>query len=144
MLTFPDIDSKKTGKNVKDFFNHDYPKLERFAGYDGLIKSPVIDGLPHANGYSNPDKKFVVHASYSELLNAVKKAVSNCKSTAQVIIRQHYINNQPLYLVANSLGLSVKTLYNKQNIYLVEFADCLLTSTSQLGKENIIDLHSYL
>ena len=35
-------------------------------------------------------------------------------------------------------------LYNKQNIYLVEFADCLLTSASHLGKENIIDLHSYM
>lgn len=144
MLTFPEIDIKVTGQNVRHFFKHDYPKLERFAGYDGLIKSPVVDGQPHSHGHSNPDKQFIVHASYSEILNAVKEAVSNCKHTAQIIVIRHYINNQPLYLVANTIGISVKTLYNKQNIYLVEFADCLLTSTSHLGKENIIDLHSYM
>lgn len=144
LLTFPDIDSKKTGKNVKDFFKHDYPKLERFAGYDGMIKSPVIDGLPHTNGYSNPDKKFVVHASYSELLNAVKDAAGKCGHSAQLVITKHYMNNVPLYLVADLLSISSKTMYNKQDIYLVEFADRLLTSTSRLGRENIIDLHSYL
>ena len=141
---FPEVDTKKTGRNVKSFFRDNYPKLERFAGYGDMIKSPIIDGQPHSKSHSFPDKQFITHASYSELFDAVKEAIGNCKDPAKTIIIQHYVNGRPLYIVANMLSISVKTLYNKQGGYLVEFAVRLLTSTSHLGKENIIDLHSYL
>lgn len=87
MLIFPEIDEKQTLSNVKAFFKHDFRKIERLSGYDGVISSPRFDGLPHSTNSQSPDNFFIKHASYAELFKAVISAIDKCTEHHRIILR---------------------------------------------------------
>lgn len=142
-MLFPEIDQRQTKKKVSAFFRSDYPRLKRLAGYNNLIGSPRLDGMPRAKNHRSPDDAFIDHASYAELFKAVTTAIKLCKSESQLIIKECEIRRLPLYRVAMDAGVSERTLYRDRLIACVEIADNLLVETSKLGQENVIELHVY-
>ncbi|MBB1068754.1 hypothetical protein H5S40_00895 [Limosilactobacillus sp. RRLNB_1_1] len=142
MIFFPEIDEKETLVKVKAFFKYDFRKLERLAGYDGVISSPSFDGLPHSTGKS-PDNYFVNHASYAELLKAIKTAIETCTDGNKAILKGCYIHNLTNLQVQLRIGYSRSYYYTLKDKAYLEFADRLLIETAKLGDENIIDLHVY-
>ena len=136
---FKDLDIMATKHNSDDFLKYDLQRIRRYASYEGLISSPVLDGQPRQKGFSEHDKKFIDHASYKEQLNIIKQAISLCEGDGSIILEKAYFEGETSYNTYNSLNISCST-YNRHKINaLVGFADCLYFLTKNMG-DDCIDL----
>ena len=138
---FKDLDIAATKQNADDFLKYDLQRIRRYASYEGLVSSPILDGQPKQKGFSEHDKKFIDQASYKEQLNIIKQAISLCEGDGSIILEKAYFEGETSYNVYNSLNISCST-YNRHKINaLVGFADCLYFLTKNFG-EDCIDLRA--
>ncbi|OTA48063.1 hypothetical protein BHL90_09810 [Limosilactobacillus reuteri] len=136
---FKDLDIMATKHNSDDFLKYDLQRIRRYASYEGLISSPILDGQPKPIGFSEHDKKFIDHASYKEQLNIIKQAISLCEGDGSIILDDAYFKGELAYITYNKLNIS-SAAYSRHKINaLVGFADCLYFLTKNFG-EDCIDL----
>lgn len=136
-MTFPDLDKKATIQKTRSFLEHDFQRIRRYASYEGLITSPIIDGQPHQQGFNNHDSKFINHTSNCNLLAIIIKAMDSCTGDGPIILKQKYFENKLAYQTYNELNISMSTYTRHLNHVLLEFADCLYFLTHKLGNECI-------
>ena len=134
---FRDLDIMATKNKADEFLKYDFQKIRRYAGYEGMISSPKLDGQPRQQGFNDHDKKFINHASYREKLDIVKSAIQFCNDDGPAIIEEAYFKGEPAYIIAGKLNISEATLGRHKINALVEFADCLYFVTKNLGDECI-------
>lgn len=136
---FKDLDIMATKHNSDDFLKYDLQRIRRYASYEGLISSPILDGQPKPIGFSEHDKKFIDHASYKEQLNIIKQAISLCEGDGPIIIEEAYFKGEFTYNICNELNISSSTFTRHKTNALVGFADCLYFLTKNMG-DDCIDL----
>lgn len=128
-----------TKHNSDDFLKYDLQRIRRYASYEGLISSPVLDGQPRQKGFSEHDKKFINHASYKEQLNIIKQAISLCEGDGSIILDDAYFKGELSYNTYKKLNISSSTFTRHKTNALVGFADCLYFLTKNMG-DDCIDL----
>lgn len=136
---FKDLDIMATKHNSDDFLKYDLQRIRRYASYEGLISSPVLDGQPRQKGFSEHDKKFINHASYKEQLNIIKRAISLCEGDGSIILDDAYFKGELSYNTYKKLNISSSTFTRHKTNALVGFADCLYFLTKNMG-DDCIDL----
>lgn len=136
---FKDLDIMATKHNSDDFLKYDLQRIRRYASYEGLISSPVLDGQPRQKGFSEHDKKFINHASYKEQLNIIKQAISLCEGDGSIILDDAYFKGELSYNTYKKLNISSSTFTRHKTNALVGFADCLYFLTKNMG-DDCIDL----
>ena len=136
---FKDLDIMATKHNSDDFLKYDLQRIRRYASYEGLISSPVLDGQPRQKGFSEHDKKFINHASYKEQLNIIKRAISLCEGDGSIILDDAYFKGELSYNTYKKLNISSSTFTRHKTNALVGFADCLYFLTKNMG-DGCIDL----
>lgn len=136
---FKDLDIVATKNKADSFLKYDFQRIRRYANYEGLISSPVLDGQPRQKGFSEHDKKFINHASYKEQLNIIKQAISLCEGDGPIIIEEAYFKGEFTYNICNELNISSSTFTRHKTNALVGFADCLYFLTKNMG-DDCIDL----
>lgn len=134
---YPDLNVVKTAKKARQFLEYDFQRIRRYADYESLISSPVVDGQPKANGFTNPDHKYVKLVSNRQKLKLIIKAMDSCSKNGGIILKDKYANNTLAYITYSKLNLSSATYSRYLNDAFVEFADGLYFLTKVLGDECI-------
>lgn len=132
------VDTDRTEKNVKNYFEKEFPRLVLQAGYSMLdVQSPKFDvtGISSLSGDNSTENGMISHFEAQRLVKATVKAINRCPLIYRKILRAVYLNDQPDITTQMSLGYQ-HAQYNvkKKKAYLY-FADSFI---------KIHDFHAYL
>lgn len=128
MGLFPELNEKKTIKNVRSFFNNDknYQRIRRNAWMDG-IKTQVNDvtGIHGSRKCNGSEKMMICYAECARAKRAVEKAINACSVGSQDILNWHYAKQ--LTVVETKLHinhhLGHSTFKNADKKACLEFAE---------------------
>lgn len=145
MALLAKIDDKETIKNVKDFFNNGFERIQRLSKSSINISSPRLDGMPKVQPVNNVNEnKYIKAANFRLVFNAVIDAVNDCSDTGRVIIIKRLIQHKPQWQVAQEVQYQSSRYYDYYNNACLEFADNLEYRTAILGDDDLLlDLHAY-
>ncbi|WP_054748010.1 ArpU family phage packaging/lysis transcriptional regulator [Lentilactobacillus rapi] len=127
---FPEVDEKATVKQVKSFFEHTIPKMERYAHQNIIdIKSPVISDMPKGGQHGNSSEETIVKHLYAQqVLERTVQALGHCTDMSQKIIKRLYFSyNKPYdYQLMNDLGYGENRYYFYKNKAFFRVCGCIL------------------
>lgn len=136
-LLLPDIDRRKTIDNVKNYFDHEFPRLVAQSHVSlTYIQSPSFDSVGN-NGSTrnNQEDKIVGKLGAKEYIQITMKLINNCPHDYKVILKSHYIHHLVNTDVQELVGYA-PTRYNElKNLALLYFADAFI---------DCYDLHVYI
>ncbi|HCD08222.1 MAG TPA: hypothetical protein DEQ50_08210 [Lactobacillus sp.] len=133
----PDIDRRKTIENVKNYFEHEFPRLIAQSHISlTFVQSPSFDSI--GSGIStrnNQEDKIIGKLSAKEYLKITMKLISNCPHEYMLILKNYYVHNMTNDDLQDLLGYG-STRYNElKNLALLYFADAFT---------DYYDLHVYI
>jgi len=127
MELFQEIDEYKTIKNVKYYFEHDFPRLKARAHMNiASIQSPRFDTVGSAgNTINNQENKVMDQLIAQELVTATYKTIKNCPDNYRykTILKYHYLYGQSNIETMEVAGYA-STRYNEcKNSACLYFAE---------------------
>lgn len=141
---FKPVDVKRTGKNVRHFFETDFDHLMKYASPLSTVSNNRPDRQMSTNDFSSKDYDYQEYARAKALANACQAAVKNCSPASRQIIEGVYckgINNIQMQIRMN-IGAATYSRWKAKA--MVEFADALLAETQRSSHVKAVDLHKYL
>lgn len=95
MGLFPELDENMTIKNVKYYFEHDFPRLKARAHMNiASIQSPSFDMVgTSGNAINNQENKVMSQLVAQDLVKATYRMIQNCPNEYkyQTILKYHYL-----------------------------------------------------
>lgn len=106
MSLLPELDEDKTIKNVKRFFEKEFPTLQNMAHTVFVdIKSPVISGMPVSHSADNgAETKVTLHAYAKDILGKVIKACGGLDQKHRHILELRYFKCLTWYEIEDLTG----------------------------------------
>ena len=120
------LDVKETIKNVKHFFEVDYPAAKRRSHQDvSGVSSPAITGIPKGTPSGNAMEERLVNRVYCrQVVAATPLAIGWCSKWSQKILKWLYLDGRDDTYCIMNLPYSGKWYYEKlKPAALVEFAE---------------------
>ena len=136
-LLLPDIDEEKTIKNVKNYFEHEFPRLIAQSHMSlTYIQSPSFDSIGSGNSTRNSQEdKIVGKMGAKEYVGTTMSLINNFPHTYKVIIKSYYINGLSDDDVQELIGYRPTRYKELKKIALLYFADAFIS---------YYDLHIYI
>lgn len=127
MQLFPEVDTKQTIRNAKNFLKIQLPKMMIQASVASLsLKSPVISDMPSGCSYGNSNEnKYNYMLQRQGEVQDVLNAIKAIKQTEQNILNSVYIEGKADWVVANQIGYSKARYQDLKNKALIDFACAL-------------------
>ncbi|MDR3241791.1 MAG: RNA polymerase subunit sigma-70 [Lactobacillaceae bacterium] len=125
MALLPAIDEQKTIENVRQFFDHDFPRLQNMAHISYVsIKSPVISGMPTGSTYSNVnDEKVSSYVYANNVLDSVLEACRSMTFPHRDFMELRYFKGLTWMQVQDRKGYSDSRGYQIIREAFLQFAD---------------------
>jgi len=133
----PDIDEKKTIENVKNYFEHEFPRLIAQSHISlTFVQSPSFDSVGTSGSTRNTQEdKIVGKLGAKQYIEITMKLINNCPHEYKMILKNHYIHSMVNVDVQELIGYG-PTRYNElKNLALLYFADSFT---------DCYDLHVYI
>lgn len=126
-LLLPDIDEEKTIKNVKNYFEHEFPRLIAQSHMSlTYVQSPRFDCIGSGiNTRNTQEDKIVGKLGAKEYIQITMKLISNCPHDYMVILKNYYIHNMTNIDLQELLGYGQTRCNELKNMALLYFADAL-------------------
>lgn len=136
----PEINLKKTAKNVRHFFKYDYPGICLRAGKKNTgLKAVVIDGMPKSPSYRNHTEDAIYDQIQREVdYEKVVQAVKALDIKSQDIIIYNLVEKRSNEWCYMRLHMSPSRYDDYKRFALNAFADAYEYQTS-----GVKDLHEY-
>lgn len=136
-LLLPDIDEEKTIKNVKNYFEHEFPRLIAQSHMSlTYVQSPSFDCIGSGiNTRNTQEDKIVGKLGAKEYIQITMKLISNCPHDYMVILKNYYIHNMTNIDLQELLGYGQTRCNELKNMALLYFADAFI---------DYYDLHVYI
>jgi predicted DNA-binding protein YlxM (UPF0122 family) len=137
-----ELDKKATIKNVRYFFEHDWPIIQTRAHVDFAgTKSPIISGMPMGSMSGNAnDDKFSIHAQATKWVDDVLKACQGLTQPHRHFLELRYFKRLSWDEIAEKTGYSRKHGYDIINEAFLGFAESFSDTydyREYKGKSNI-------
>ena len=125
MALLPDIDEEKTIANVRDFFEHDFKRLQNMAHISYVsIKSPIISGMPIGSSVSNSTDDKLTNYSYArKTLDDVTRACEHMPEIYRAVLEYRYFKGLSWLEVTDILDYSTRRGQQLINDSLLQFAE---------------------
>lgn len=134
------LDRQATINKARHFLETDFQKWRRYSDYENLLSSPAITVLPQ-RGSTEPDKRFINHVTYRQLVDIVIKVINSLtEKYGQPILYGRYVKGYPVKTICQQLLITTTPFGNHSQKALIEFANLLYLATAQFGDELVIDL----
>lgn len=120
----PELNEKQTIKNVKRFFEKDFPKLQNMAHTSFVdMKSPVISDMPLLHGVNNSNEdKFTAHAQAKDLLAKVLQSCSGLDKEHQHVLELRCFKKLSWTAIEDRTGYSNTRNWEQFNEALLQFS----------------------
>ncbi|MCB6839660.1 RNA polymerase subunit sigma-70 [Weissella viridescens] len=125
MALLPEIDEEKTIANVRDFFEHDFKRLQNMAHISYVsIKSPIISGMPTGSSVSNYNDDKLSNYSYArKTLDDVLRACEHMSYPYRDVLELRYFKGLSWLEVTDRLGYSTSRGHQLINDSFLQFAE---------------------
>ncbi|RRG18252.1 RNA polymerase subunit sigma-70 [Weissella viridescens] len=125
MALLPEIDEGKTIANVRDFFEHDFKRLQNMAHISYVsIKSPIISGMPTGSSVSNSNDDKLSNYSYArKTLDDVVRACESMPEIYRAILELRYFKDLSWLEVEDCLEYSTRRGQQLINDSFLQFAE---------------------
>ncbi|WP_419155599.1 ArpU family phage packaging/lysis transcriptional regulator [Weissella minor] len=125
MALLPEIDEEKTIANVRDFFEHDFKRLQNMAHISYVsIKSPIISGMPTVSSVSNSNDDKLTNYSYArKTLDDVVRACEAMSFPYRDVLELRYFRGLSWMQVTEQLGYSTSRGHQLINDSFLQFAE---------------------
>ncbi|WP_270630052.1 ArpU family phage packaging/lysis transcriptional regulator [Limosilactobacillus oris] len=141
---FKPVDVKRTGKNVRHFFETDFDHLMKYASPLSTVSNNRPDRVRENEEFDSHDQKYLEFVKSRILADSCRRAINSLTENSKKIISLVYEHSVTNAMVMQRLGISSSTYGVWKTKALVEFADALLAETSGNSNIKTIDLHKYL
>lgn len=130
---FKEVDERKTISNVRNFFEHDFVRIQQQAHVSFIdVKSPIISGMPRSEHYGNAtDEKFVTHIKAIDYLNCVVDACKGLNEKQRLLIELRYFKGLDWTAIEQRAHVSKRRCHDLLNEALLGFAEAF-TDTMKL------------
>lgn len=124
MPLIPELDDKKTIKNVKHFFEVEFPAIQNMAHVAYVdMKSPVISGMPSVHGVDNSnEEKLTAHAQAKDLLSKVLQSCSGLDREHRHVLELRYFKKLSWTAIEDLTGYNNTHNWERFNEALLQFS----------------------
>ena len=125
MALLPEIDEEKTIANVRNFFEHDFKRLQNMAHISYVsIKSPIISGMPTGSSVSNSNDDKLTNYTYArKTLDDVTRACEHMPFPYRDVLELRYFKDLSWLEITDLLGYSTSRGHQLINDSLLQFAE---------------------
>lgn len=142
---FPEVDTEKTAKKVKQFLRGDFVRAIRLSGYDlNSLSSPKLSLAPAHGATGNVIERQIIRSLEAKtIVQAVHESIFRCTATSRQILIGIYIEEKPIFQVSRLVQYQHTQFDVMHKRALNEFADRFEYWQRILCVKDPEDLHVY-
>ncbi|AYE37792.1 hypothetical protein D1B17_03750 [Companilactobacillus zhachilii] len=136
MGLFPKLNKRKTIKNVKDYFEKDFPRLKARSHMDlSSLQSPQFDTIPNTGNVRNNQEDNVISGiDAQEFVKSTYDVINKAPRIYKIILKNVYLLDQGNSVAMELTGYETSQYAKYKNRSLLYFADTY---------QDIYDLNDY-